>query len=51
VPVEDSWGEPAETARLTVMSGDLESEILMSLVIGLEKAPGLSCLSVMGKDN
>jgi hypothetical protein len=34
-----------------VISGDLESEILMSLAPGTEKAPGLGGLSVMARDN
>lgn len=49
--MEGSWGVPAERDRLTVMSGDLESEILMSLAPGTEKAPGLDGLSVMARDN
>ena len=49
--MEGSWGLPAEIDRLTVMSGDLESEILMSLAPGTEKAPGLGGLSVIAMDN
>ena len=49
--MEGSWGLPAERDRLTVMLGDLESEILMSSAPGTEKAPGLGGLSVMARDN